>query len=56
MALGKQRKLLIIHSGVGAQYTSAEFNINCQIMAGVNQAFVWFDGLLSGFLSYIYYD
>jgi transposase InsO family protein len=30
MALDKHRKPLIIHSDMGSQYTSAEFNIKCQ--------------------------
>lgn len=30
MALYKHQKLLIIHSDMGSQYTSVEFNIKCQ--------------------------
>ena len=30
MALDKHRNPLIIHSDMGSQYTSAEFNIKCQ--------------------------
>ncbi|MFL2044378.1 DDE-type integrase/transposase/recombinase [Weissella hellenica] len=30
MALDKHRKPLIIHSDMGSQYTSDEFNIKCQ--------------------------
>ncbi|WP_369075501.1 hypothetical protein [Leuconostoc mesenteroides] len=30
MALDKHRKPLIVHSGMGSQYTNAEFNIKCQ--------------------------
>ncbi|CAM3156569.1 DDE-type integrase/transposase/recombinase [Leuconostoc gasicomitatum] len=33
MALDKHQKPLIIHSDMGSQCTSAEFNIKCQIMA-----------------------